>query len=225
MAKQAEDLLTGSLDQRVVYEACRRGILERQLPLLRRHYQQKRDVMVEALRRATFGDRLSWPAPRGGFFLWATLPPRDRRRSADPARRRSRRDLRGGRGVLRQRPAAARISCGCRSPRRRRNGFVKESAGSAQRSPKSWTRLPARRLGAAAPRAGNTVRAHAIGGTSDGVRSEIVHLFSSPPVIPTAASRPSGSVVKTGSATRDRRIRARCLRAGPAANTGSGVST
>lgn len=75
MAKQAEDLLTGSLDQRVIYEACRRGILQRQLPLLRRHYQHKRDVMVEALRSA-FGDRLSWPDPRGGFFLWATLPDR-----------------------------------------------------------------------------------------------------------------------------------------------------
>ena len=73
MAKQSEDLLTGSLDQRVIYEACRRGILQRQLPLLRRHYQNKRDVMVAAL-QATFGDRLSWPPPRGGFFLWATLP-------------------------------------------------------------------------------------------------------------------------------------------------------
>ena len=74
MAKQAEDLLTGSLDQRVIFEACRRGILQRQLPLLRRHYQQKRDVMVQAL-RAAFGDTVSWPAPRGGFFLWAALPP------------------------------------------------------------------------------------------------------------------------------------------------------
>ena len=74
MAKQSEDLLTGSLDQRVIYEACRRGLLERQLPLLRRHYQQKRDVMVEALRSA-FGDDVSWPPPRGGFFLWATMPP------------------------------------------------------------------------------------------------------------------------------------------------------
>ena len=73
MAKQAEDLLTGSLDQRIVYEACRRGVLQRQLPLLRRHYRQKRDVMVEAL-QATFGDRLTWPAPRGGFFLWGALP-------------------------------------------------------------------------------------------------------------------------------------------------------
>jgi len=74
MAKQAADLCTGALDQRVVYEACRRGVLQRQLPLLRRHYQQKRDVMVEALTRE-FKDDLSWPSPRGGFFLWATLPP------------------------------------------------------------------------------------------------------------------------------------------------------
>jgi 2-aminoadipate transaminase len=73
MAKQAGDLCTGALDQRIVYEACRRGVLARQLPLLRQHYQEKRDVMVDALTRE-FGNDLSWPAPRGGFFLWATLP-------------------------------------------------------------------------------------------------------------------------------------------------------
>jgi 2-aminoadipate transaminase len=73
MAKQAEDLLTGSLDQRVVYEACRRGVLERQLPLLRRHYAAKRDVMQRALQRE-LGDVASWPKPAGGFFLWLTLP-------------------------------------------------------------------------------------------------------------------------------------------------------
>ena len=59
------------LDQRVVHEVARRGILERQLPLLRTHYREKRDVMVAALRselgrRARAGDD-----PRGGFFLWA----------------------------------------------------------------------------------------------------------------------------------------------------------
>lgn len=75
MAKQAEDLLTGSLDQRIVHEACRRGVLRRQLPLLRAHYQHKRNVMVAALRRE-FGDQVTWPEPRGGFFLWATLPDR-----------------------------------------------------------------------------------------------------------------------------------------------------
>lgn len=73
MAKQAEDLLTGSLDQRMVYEACRRGVLDRQLPILRRHYAHKRDVMQAALQRELRG--ATWPTPKGGFFLWVALPP------------------------------------------------------------------------------------------------------------------------------------------------------
>jgi 2-aminoadipate transaminase len=74
LAKQAEDLCTGGLDQQVVYEACRRGVLARQLPRLREHYQRKRDVMVAALTRLLAG-KVSWPEPRGGFFLWARLAP------------------------------------------------------------------------------------------------------------------------------------------------------
>jgi 2-aminoadipate transaminase len=73
VAKQAADLCTGVLDQRVIYEACRRGILDRQAPMLRAHYQHKRDVMVNALRRE-FASGVTWPDPRGGFFLWAALP-------------------------------------------------------------------------------------------------------------------------------------------------------
>ena len=72
MAKQSEDLLTGSLDQRMIYEACRRGVLERQLPILRRHYARSRDVMEAALRREMPEAR--WPKPKGGFFLWVSLP-------------------------------------------------------------------------------------------------------------------------------------------------------
>ena len=74
-AKQAADLCTGTLDQRLVYEVARRGILDRQLPLLRTHYREKRDVMVTALRRE-LADVVSWADPRGGFFLWARLPER-----------------------------------------------------------------------------------------------------------------------------------------------------
>ena len=74
IAKQAADLCTGVFDQRVIHEACRRGILDRQAPMLRAHYQQKRDVMVKALRQE-FASGVTWPDPRGGFFLWATLPP------------------------------------------------------------------------------------------------------------------------------------------------------
>lgn len=73
LAKQSIDLCTGALDQRMVAEACRRGILDAQLPKLRAAYQAKRDVMEQSL-RAHFGGRISWTSPRGGFFLWTHLP-------------------------------------------------------------------------------------------------------------------------------------------------------
>lgn len=73
MAKQAGDLCSGAFDQRVVHECGRRGILERQIPLLRRHYADKRDVMVAAFRNES-DTAVTWADPRGGFFLWATLP-------------------------------------------------------------------------------------------------------------------------------------------------------
>lgn len=73
IAKQAGDLCTSGLDQRIVYEAWRRGVLARQIPMLRAHYRAKRDVLVGAL-RAELGDGISWQEPHGGFFLWASLP-------------------------------------------------------------------------------------------------------------------------------------------------------
>jgi 2-aminoadipate transaminase len=73
-AKQTVDLMTGSLDQRFVYEALRRGAIDRLAPSLRALYRSKRDAMEQALHQQ-LGDQLRWPAPKGGFFLWATLPP------------------------------------------------------------------------------------------------------------------------------------------------------
>lgn len=72
-AKQALDLCTGSFDQHMVYEACRRGVLERHVPLLRAHYQHKCSVMEGALRQHLHG-QAQWVPPRGGFFLWVELP-------------------------------------------------------------------------------------------------------------------------------------------------------
>ena len=72
-AKQSVDLTSGILDQRVVLEAVRRGVIDRIAPRLRDLYRSKREVMERAIREQ-LGDRLSWPAPKGGFFLWATLP-------------------------------------------------------------------------------------------------------------------------------------------------------
>lgn len=72
-AKQSVDLMTGSLDQRMAFEALHRGVVDRVAPGLRAVYREKRDVMEAAL-RAEVGDQLTWSAPRGGFFLWARLP-------------------------------------------------------------------------------------------------------------------------------------------------------
>lgn len=73
-AKQSTDLTSGILDQHVVHEAVRRGVLDRLAPQLRALYRHKRDVMEQAIRESV-GDRLTWAPPKGGFFIWATLPP------------------------------------------------------------------------------------------------------------------------------------------------------
>ena len=73
IAKQALDLCSGALDQRVVWQALVSGVIAAQAPKLRRHYEEKRDTMAAALTRA-FEGRASWENPRGGFFLWTRLP-------------------------------------------------------------------------------------------------------------------------------------------------------
>lgn len=73
LAKQAADLCSGVFDQRVVHAALERGIVASLAPRLRRHYQEKRTVMEEALREA-LGGGVQWTQPRGGFFLWLRLP-------------------------------------------------------------------------------------------------------------------------------------------------------
>ena len=73
--KQSLDLLTGTLDQHVVLEALRRNLPNRLAPQLRATYRHRRGVMEAALRTAC-GAGLRWSTPTGGFFLWATLPPK-----------------------------------------------------------------------------------------------------------------------------------------------------
>ncbi len=70
LAKQATDLCTGVFDQRVVHAALEQGLVAALAPRLRKHYQDKRDVMETALRDLLPG-RVRWGQPRGGFFLWA----------------------------------------------------------------------------------------------------------------------------------------------------------
>ena len=73
VAKQAADLCSGALDQRMVYEAWKRGVLAAGVPRLRAHYRHKRETIERAM-RATLDGVLSWRTPRGGFFILASLP-------------------------------------------------------------------------------------------------------------------------------------------------------
>ena len=73
LVKQAADICTGGLDQRLVHRAVAAGVLASQGDRLRAHYQRKRSVMERALAQHA-GDLVTWTRPRGGFFLWVTLP-------------------------------------------------------------------------------------------------------------------------------------------------------
>jgi 2-aminoadipate transaminase len=73
VAKQSTDLCSGGLDQRIILELWKRGVLASRLPVLRECYQTRRTLMERALRRE-LGDLISWPQPRGGFFIWASFP-------------------------------------------------------------------------------------------------------------------------------------------------------
>lgn len=72
-AKQSVDLASGTLDQRLLFEALRRGLPARIAPTLRATYRRRCDAMEAALRDA-LGSRIRWRRPQGGFFIWAELP-------------------------------------------------------------------------------------------------------------------------------------------------------
>ena len=112
---------------------------QRQLPLLRRHYQQKRDVMVEALRAAFGDDGHLAGAARRVLPLGDAAAPASTPSALIAARDRSRRHLRRRRGVLRQR-RRPESRCGCRSRRRRRSGSARASRGSPRRFARSSAR-------------------------------------------------------------------------------------
>lgn len=72
-AKQASDLHTSSLTQRLVWRCFRRsGFLSAHLQRLRAAYGRRLDVMSNALENHLHGCR--WTRPEGGMFIWVELP-------------------------------------------------------------------------------------------------------------------------------------------------------
>ncbi len=72
-AKQAADLCSSSLTQRVVEEYFRETNMETHLKKLVNIYVKRRDKMLNAIEEF-FPKGVKWTTPKGGFFIWATLP-------------------------------------------------------------------------------------------------------------------------------------------------------
>ncbi len=73
IAKQGTDLCTNSFVQRILYEYCRRDLIDGHITKIIGIYRKKRDIMLEALEEY-FPEGCSWTKPDGGLFLWARVP-------------------------------------------------------------------------------------------------------------------------------------------------------
>jgi 2-aminoadipate transaminase len=72
-AKQATDLHTSSLTQRIVARYAESGRLESHVGELLPAYRRRRDAMLTALARH-LPDGCDWTTPDGGLFLWVRVP-------------------------------------------------------------------------------------------------------------------------------------------------------
>jgi 2-aminoadipate transaminase len=72
IAKEGADLTSSVLDQEIVIEAIRRGLIQRRLPELRKFYEVRCRAMLEALQRFA-PDGARWTKPTGGFFVFMEL--------------------------------------------------------------------------------------------------------------------------------------------------------
>ncbi len=72
-AKQAADLHTPGLNQRVVHEVIKNGFLRKHVPTIRARYKAQRDAMRAALEQH-LPPGCQWQAPVGGMFFWVELP-------------------------------------------------------------------------------------------------------------------------------------------------------
>jgi len=71
--KQAADLCTNVFSQYIAYDYIKGGYLDKHVERIKELYKRKRDVMLEALKKY-FPSEVKWTIPKGGMFIWITLP-------------------------------------------------------------------------------------------------------------------------------------------------------
>ena len=73
IGKQACDLHSPLLTQRIIAEFLSRGLMKAHLDEVNAMYKTKRDVMLGSLEKY-MPEGVTWTKPDGGLFLWAQLP-------------------------------------------------------------------------------------------------------------------------------------------------------
>lgn len=73
LAKQSMDACTGAFSQVLAREFIEGGEMPRYLGFLRESYARRARLMLDAL-KAGMPPGVEWTVPRGGFYVWVTLP-------------------------------------------------------------------------------------------------------------------------------------------------------
>lgn len=71
--KEASDLCSGTLNQKIIYQFYKLGFLEKHVEKLRKAYKDKRDALKKALEEK-FKNIAIWNNPQGGFFFFLVFP-------------------------------------------------------------------------------------------------------------------------------------------------------
>lgn len=73
IAKQASDLHSNYLSQRIVYQYLINHKIDRHIVKIKEAYKKQRDRMVSSIEKH-FPEEVKFTRPEGGMFLWVTLP-------------------------------------------------------------------------------------------------------------------------------------------------------
>ena len=73
VAKQASDLHSSSLSQRIVFRYLIDHDIDEHILKIREAYKRQRDLMVTMIEKC-FPEEIKFTRPEGGMFLWITLP-------------------------------------------------------------------------------------------------------------------------------------------------------
>ena len=72
-AKQGCDLNTSTFNQYLAYQVANGPWMKSHINIIRKTYKERRDVMLKAL-EDYMPEGVQWTRPKGGLFLWVTLP-------------------------------------------------------------------------------------------------------------------------------------------------------